>query len=34
VSAGFGPDGITIIDPYRVNGGPEAVFERIYQKPV
>jgi predicted dehydrogenase len=34
VSASFGPDGITIIDPYRVNGGPEAVFERIYTKPI
>jgi predicted dehydrogenase len=34
VSAGFGPDGITIIDPYRVNAGPEAVFERIYAKPI
>jgi predicted dehydrogenase len=34
VSAGFGPDGITIIDPYRVSGGPEAVFERIYDGPI
>ena len=34
VSAGFGPDGITIIDPYRVRGGAEAVFERIYDKPL
>jgi predicted dehydrogenase len=34
VSASFGPDGITIIDPYRVNEGPEAVFERIYDQPI
>ena len=34
VSAAFGPDGITIIDPYRASGGPEAVFERIYTKPI
>ena len=32
--ASFGPEGITIIDPYRVNEGPEAVFERIYTKPI
>lgn len=29
VSAGFGPDGITIIDPYH-----DPVFERIYDRPV
>jgi predicted dehydrogenase len=29
VSAGFGPDGITIIDPYA-----EPVFQKIYDKPV
>jgi predicted dehydrogenase len=32
VSAGFGADGITIIDPYRADQGPEAVFERIYDR--
>jgi len=31
VSAGFGKDGITIIDPYRK---PDHVFERIYTKPI
>src|SRR5207244_10765027 len=34
VSAAFGPDGITILDPYRVNEGPEAVFERIYTRAI
>jgi len=34
VSAGFGPEGITIIDPYRAQEGPSAVFERIYAKPI
>lgn len=34
VSAAFGADGITIIDPYRVDGGREAVFERIYGRPL
>jgi predicted dehydrogenase len=34
VSASFGPDGITIIDPYRVNEGSEAVFERIYTRAI
>jgi predicted dehydrogenase len=34
VSAAFGPQGITIIDPYRVNEGAEAVFERIYDRPI
>jgi predicted dehydrogenase len=34
VSAGFGAEGITIIDPYRVNEGSEAVFERIYREPI
>ena len=31
VSAGFGKEGITIIDPYQK---PDRVFERIYQKPI
>lgn len=34
VSASFGPDGITILDPYRAHEGPEAVMERIYSKPI
>ncbi len=34
VSAGFGPDGITIIDPYRVTEGPDAVFQKIYTHPI
>lgn len=32
VSAKFGPDGITIIDPTRVEEGADAVFEKIYNK--
>ncbi|MGV3723001.1 MAG: Gfo/Idh/MocA family protein [Actinomycetota bacterium] len=34
VSASFGVDGITILDPYRVHEGPDAVFDRIYDKPI
>jgi len=34
VSARFGPDGITIVDPNRAPEGPDAVFQRIYTKPV
>jgi predicted dehydrogenase len=34
VSARFGDDGITIIDPNRINEGPDAVFERIYERPL
>lgn len=34
VTARFGEDGITIIDPYRVAEGPDAVFHRIYDRPV
>jgi predicted dehydrogenase len=34
VSASFGPDGITILDPYRAAEGPAGVFTRIYDKPV
>lgn len=34
VTAGFDKDGITIIDPYRVNEGAEGVFTRIYSKPL
>ena len=34
VTARFGSDGITIIDPTRVAEGVDAVFDRIYSKPV
>lgn len=34
VSARFGEDGITIIDPTRLGEGPDAVFHQIYDKPV
>jgi len=34
VSARFGEDGITIIDPYRIDDGPDAVFHKIYDKPI
>jgi predicted dehydrogenase len=34
VSARFGPDGITIVDPNRVDEGASAVFERIYNRPL
>ncbi|MGH9342103.1 MAG: Gfo/Idh/MocA family protein [Acidobacteriota bacterium] len=34
VTARFGPDGITIIDPTRVEGGREAVFRTIYDRPI
>jgi predicted dehydrogenase len=30
VTARFGADGITIVDPLRAQGGSEAVFERVY----
>jgi predicted dehydrogenase len=32
VTARFGPDGITIIDANRIDEGPTAVFEKIYDK--
>ncbi len=34
VTARFGPDGITIVDPMRVDEGQGAVFRRIYEKPI
>ena len=34
VTAGFGENGITIIDPYRVHSDPDKVFERIYEKAI
>ena len=34
VSAEFGPQGITLLDPYRAHEGPEGVFTRIYDRPI
>ena len=34
VTARFGEDGITIVDPNRVEDGPDAVFHKIYEKPI
>lgn len=34
VTARFGDDGITIIDPNRVAEGPDKVFEKIYDRPL
>jgi predicted dehydrogenase len=34
VTARFGPDGITIIDPLRAGEGPAAVFQQIYACPI
>ncbi len=34
VTARFGEDGITLIDPCRIAEGPEAVFQRIYTRPI
>ncbi|MCZ6634443.1 MAG: Gfo/Idh/MocA family oxidoreductase [bacterium] len=34
VTARFGADGITIVDPNRVEEGADAVFQRIYEKPI
>ncbi len=34
VSARFDENGITIVDPNRAAEGPDAVFERIYEKPI
>ena len=34
VTARFGSDGITIVDPHRAAEGPQAVFERIYDRPL
>ncbi len=34
VTARFGADGITIVDPCRFAEGPDAVFERIYTRPL
>jgi predicted dehydrogenase len=34
VTARFGDDGITIIDPNRASEGPEKVFQKIYDRPL
>ena len=34
VTARFGPDGIFIVDPNRADGGPAAVFQQIYDRPI
>ncbi|WP_218280870.1 hypothetical protein [Verrucomicrobium spinosum] len=34
VTARFGPDGITIVDPMRAAEGPEKVFEKLYDRAV
>ena len=34
VSATFGDDGITIVDPNRASEGQDAVFEKIYSAPL
>ena len=34
VTAHFDERGITLIDPWRAAEGPEAVFERIYDRPL
>jgi predicted dehydrogenase len=34
VTARFGADGITIVDPWRVAEGAAAVFQRIYERPI
>lgn len=34
VTARFGDDGITIVDPNRFEDGPDAVFQNIYNKPI
>jgi hypothetical protein len=34
VTARFGDDGITIIDPNRAAEGPDKVFEKIYDRPL
>jgi hypothetical protein len=34
VTARFGKDGITIVDPNRLDEGADAVFQKIYDKPI
>lgn len=34
VTARFGDDGITIVDPNRIEEGQDAVFQRVYDRPI
>jgi hypothetical protein len=34
VTARFGADGMTIVDPNRAAEGPSAVFQKIYDRPL
>ena len=34
VTARFGKDGITIVDPTRASEGADKVFQRIYSRPL
>jgi hypothetical protein len=34
VSAHFGPEGVTLVDPLRAAEGPAAVFRKIYSRPL
>jgi hypothetical protein len=34
VTARFGADGITIVDPMRASEGADKVFQRIYTRPI
>ena len=34
VTARFGPDGITIVDPNLAGEGADRVFQRIYDRPI
>jgi hypothetical protein len=34
VTARFGEDGVTIVDPNRLDEGPDAVFRKIYDRPI
>ena len=34
VTARFGDDGVTIVDPNRISEGPDSVFEKIYDRPL
>jgi hypothetical protein len=34
VTARFGPDGITIVDPNRAGEAPKGVFCQVYDKPI
>ena len=34
VTARFGPDGLTIVDPTRAKEGPTGVFQCVYAQPI